>query len=176
MPYTSNDNNLICVAQIMGPHGIRGYVKIQFFGEDPNLLDQYGPLIDSTGQKAFALKRQQFHKDHWLVSIDGYKDRNDIEKLKGTKLFIERHRLPDLSDNEFYYEDLVGLKVRYQDNLHFGIVTAVHNFGASDLLEIMPKNGTSFFLPFNGENILEINVEENYIEIDPIDGIIESED
>lgn len=63
-------------------------------------------------------------------------DRTAAEALKGRKLFVERARLPPPADDEFYHEDLIGLAAVAPNGAALGVVVAVQNYGAGDLLEI----------------------------------------
>jgi 16S rRNA processing protein RimM len=75
--------------------------------------------------------------------------REQAQALRGLRLYIERADLPDPGEDEFYIADLVGLAVLSPEGEALGAVKAVHNFGAGDLLEIMPMDGAPTWLaPF----------------------------
>lgn len=141
----------ICIGKITGPHGVKGLVKILPYCEDITLLEQVEEL-------KITLKNPS--GKYMLAEIEGVGTREQAEDIAGTELWIARDKLPELPDNEeFYIEDLIGLKAVDTDGNDAGTVIAVHNFGAGDLLEIKPPTGETYLLPFTKENVPEINSE-----------------
>ena len=140
----------ILIGKITTAHGIKGFVKVQFYGENIDLLDQYGALYTSkSGQNQIELEIKNQQKDVWVCAVEGVNDRNQAEALRGTQLYIDADLLPELEDEEeFYYNDLIGMSVQDVDGNKIGKVTNVENFGAGDLLEIKLNKGKSFYLPF----------------------------
>jgi len=111
------------------------------------------------------------HKNIFITKLEGIKDRNESEKLHGTKLYILRDELKELEDEDtFYYTDLIGLSVKNKEGEEIGSVLKVDNFGAGDLLEIKPKNGKSFLLPFKDEYVPTVDIKNNYVTVNIPEG------
>lgn len=155
----------VCLGEISTAHGVRGLVRIRVYGDDPQAFTAYGPLFTSeSGDKTLTIRMKNAANKFWLAEVDGVADRNAAELLRGTKLWIERDKLPaPADDDEFYYEDLVGMSVRTEADGEVGVVIAVENFGASDLIEVKPPVGHSFYIPFADEYIVEVNMQANSI-------------
>jgi 16S rRNA processing protein RimM len=93
--------------------------------------------------------------------------------LRGTQLYIDRDQLPDTDDGEYYIEDLIGLKVVDGQGTDIGEVIAVDNFGASDLLDIKPTTGgSSFYLPYTEETVLEVDIEDGLLKVEIPEGLL----
>ncbi len=86
-------------------------------------------------------------------------DRNAAESLKGTELFVSRSALPAVKDEEFYHADLIGLRAEDGEGRMLGTVSAIHNFGAGDVIEIKRDDGDSVMLPFTREIVPVIEIE-----------------
>ena len=142
-----NGTRLICLGVITSVHGVRGQVKLRSFTTSPDDITSYGPLIDKHG-KAFALVINGETKDALIATVDGVTTREQAEKLKGTELFVPRSALPKPSADEYYHEDLVGIRLLTESGISYGTVVAVHNFGAGDLIAIRPAEGGEEMLPF----------------------------
>ena len=99
----------ICVAQIGGPHGIRGEVKLKSFTADPLAMKDYGPLTSEDGSAQFEIETVRPAKSHLVARFRGVDDRNAAERLTNLKLFVPRDRLPPPAADEFYHADLIGL-------------------------------------------------------------------
>jgi 16S rRNA processing protein RimM len=166
---------LVCVGQVTGAHGVRGLVKLTSFTSEPAAVAAYGPLTDESGTRRFALALKGQVKGHFLAAIEGVQDRDVAEALAGTRLFVERDRLPAADEEEFYHADLIGLAAVTPDGVLLGRVAALHNFGAGDLVEIALEGGGRPLLPFDRLTVPEIDIAGGRIVIDPPAGLLDRE-
>lgn len=147
----------LLLGKIATAHGVRGLVKVLVLGDDPQRLESCGPAWTAeTGGRALNLRMKNPMGKYYIAAIDGLSDRNEAELLRNTELWIDRDKLPDTEDGTYYYADLTGLAVVDGNGALYGHVIAVENFGASDLLEIKPENGPSFYVPFVDDYVLEV--------------------
>src|SRR4051812_14009123 len=131
----------VCIAQIGAAHGVRGEVRLKAFTEDPLSVTRYGALETEDGRQRLEIEAVRPAKDMLVARLKGISDRDAAGALKNVRLFVPRERLPQPEADEFYHADLVGLTAEKQNGETVGIVKAVHNFGAGDLLEIEPAQG-----------------------------------
>lgn len=158
----------VCVGAIAGAHGVKGEVRIRSFTQFPEDCFAYGPLYDEAGKLLVEPKSAQPQKNHFIVKTDGKRSREDWEALKGTRLYVPRAALPEPEEDEFYYDDLLNLRVIHMDGRELGRVKAVQNFGADDLLEIVaPDKKTAYYLPFTKAVIPTIRLAEGELIADP---------
>jgi 16S rRNA processing protein RimM len=158
----------ICVAQIGGPHGIRGEVKLKSFTADPMAVSEYGPLDSEDGSACFVLEALRPAKGHLIARLRGVKDRSAAERLTNLKLFVARARLPKPGAEEFYHADLIGLSAVTADGARFGTVVAVHDFGAGDILELAPAaGGPAIMLPFTETFVPSVDIAAGRIVVAP---------
>ena len=149
----------IRVARIGAAHGIRGEVKLWSFTQDPLAVANYGPLETEDGARRFEIEAARPGKDFLVARLKGIGDRNAAEKLRNTDLFVPRDRLPPIEEADtFYHADLIGLAADGADGAPLGTVTAIHNFGAGDLIEITPAQGEPLLLPFNATTVPGIDL------------------
>ena len=156
----------VCLGVIATAHGVKGLVKIRCDADAPSILN--GPLYTSEkGQDTLTLTLKNSMGKYWLATVDGITDRDEALALRGTKLWLDRNKLPDLDDeDEFYIQDLVGLKAQDKNGNEIGKVIAVDNFGAGDLIEIKPLKGESYYVPFTKDNVPDLSLTEKYIVIE----------
>jgi len=151
-------DNLICLAEIVGVHGIKGMLKIKAFGDNPDDLPDYAPLCDDTG-KEYKFLTYNPHGNIYLASLAGVTDRTQAEKLRGTKLYVTRDLLPAIKDEGTYYHtDLIGIAAKDESGTVIGKIISVGNFGAGDLLEIKPVKGASYFVPFTNAVVPHVDL------------------
>jgi 16S rRNA processing protein RimM len=129
----------ILVGVFGAPHGVRGEVRLKSYTADPAAIRTYGPLLDASGTRRFVIEAlRPTGKDMFVARVKGVSDRESAEALNGTQLFVARDVLPAPEEEEFYYADLIGLRVDSEHGEVLGSVIALHNFGAGDILEIAP--------------------------------------
>ena len=154
----------VCVARIGAAHGVRGEVKLWSFTEDPEAIAGYGPLETEDGTRRFEIESLRAAKDHLVARLKGVDSRNAAEALRNVDLYVPRERLPAIDeDDTFYVADLVGLTAVTPEGDTLGTVTAVHNFGAGDIVEIKPAGGAPLMLSFTDANVPEVDVKAGRI-------------
>jgi 16S rRNA processing protein RimM len=161
----------ICVAQIGAAHGIRGEVRLRSFTEDPMAITSYGPLESEDGARRFEIEALRPSKDLFVARLAGVNDRNAAEQLTNVKLYVSRERLPPAAEGEFYHADLVGLAAVTPDGTSLGTVTAVHNFGAGDVIEIKPENGETLLVPFTDTTVPEVDIAGGRMVVVPLTAV-----
>ena len=159
---------LVLLGRINAAQGLRGEVRITSFTESPESITAYGPLTDQHGRR-FTIESLRVIKGSVLAArLAGVADRSAAEKLKGVELYAEKNRLPAAEDNEWYYDDLVGLLAEGEDSEEIGEVVAVQNYGAGDLLEIRLKDSRQTLLvPFTEAAVPKVDVKAGRIVVIP---------
>ncbi len=153
--------SLLKVARIGAAHGLKGYVKCHFMLDDLALAELINPYCDRDGQQHYSLSLVGEAGKHSIISIEGVRDRTQAEALRGLELYIPADRLPQPDDDEFYYDQLVGLEVVDASGALCGHVHAVHDFGAGDILEIVLMSGNTSrreMVPFTREVVPQIDI------------------
>jgi len=158
----------VCVGQIGAPHGVRGEVRLRSFTAEPEAIAGYGPLEAEDG-RILEIESLRPAKNHFVATLSGIGDRDAAERLTNLKLFVPRERLPQiLVADEFYHADLVGLAVVDRAGEKLGTVTAIHNFGAGDLIEVRADgSGDTELVPFDETNVPSIDIAAGKIVVDP---------
>jgi 16S rRNA processing protein RimM len=159
----------ICVARIGAAHGVRGEVKLWSFTESPADVASYGPLETADGTRRFEIESLRAAKDHFVARLAGVSDRDAAQALRNTDLYVPRDRLPPIdAADTFYHADLVGLSAVTQEGEPLGAVSAIHNFGAGDVIEIKPAaGGESLMVPFTEAAVPMIDMKARRLVVVP---------
>ena len=160
------------MGRIGAAHGIKGEVRITSFTEQPLALKDYGPLATDKPGLVIEIESARATTNVLVARLKGVTDRNAAEKLNGVELYVERDRLPPAGeDDDFYHADLIGLEARLSDGTVLGTVTAIPNYGASDLVEVRDaRTGDTFLYPFTKTVVPEVRLADGYIVIEvPLD-------
>jgi 16S rRNA processing protein RimM len=162
-------DRLILMGVFGAPQGVRGEIRVKSLTGEPGAIGAYGPLTDKGGTRAFAFESLRPLKDGMLVArLAGVSTREAAETLKNVELFVRRDQMPPPSENEFYYDDLVGLEAVDAAGSPLGRVVSLMNYGAGDVLEIAPaQGGETLLLPFTKRVAPRIDFDAGRIVIEP---------
>lgn len=170
MPSSATSQRLVLMGAILGAHGIKGEVKVKSFAAKPADIAEYGPLTDTKHKRSFDLSivgTGDAVKGVLIGRIAGITDRNAAEALKGVELFVDRDRLPAPDDPEEYYlADLIGLAAFDGKGAKLGEIVSVDNYGAGDLLLVVPADGEGFVVPFAKAFVPVVDVKGSRVVLD----------
>lgn len=168
--------NPILMAVIGAPHGIKGELRVKPFTGDPMALADYGPLYDTDGRR-FDIADLRPAKGVVVVRFRQVHDRNAAEVLTGTALHVDRSVLAETEEGEFYHADLIGLEVRDETGRTIGRVSAFHDFGGGDIMEVEYPGGRTVLVPFTRAAVPLVDMEARFVGIDAIAaGIVDEGD
>jgi 16S rRNA processing protein RimM len=157
----------ICIGAIAGAFGVTGEVRLKSFCTNPADLAAYGALSSEDGSRQFRITLTKPVAGGFGARIAGVTTREAAEALRGTSLFVDRARLPSLPDDEFYHADLVGLDVVDTGGEPLGKVSAVHNHGAGDILEISStRHKSALLLPFTKAIVPNVDLKAGRLIVD----------
>lgn len=144
--------------KILTTHGIKGDVKVQPSTD----FDRFKKgqrlyiLHQNTYTEVIVSEAKPFGK-YLLVNFEQMKDINLVEKFHLDDLYIsEEDREEELSEDEYYYNDLIGLPVVNEDNEDRGIVKEIKSLPQCDYLYVL-YHGKYHYIPFLNEFVLEIS-------------------
>jgi 16S rRNA processing protein RimM len=144
----------IVLAAIAGAHGIKGEVRLKLFTDTLDNLTRHARF--DAGERVIVLEAVRPDKAGMAIArLEGVRDRNAAEALRGLTLAVPRADLPPLEDGEYYVADYLGRMVVDETGNAVGTVKAIENFGASDILDIALASGGSVMVPFVADVVTE---------------------
>jgi 16S rRNA processing protein RimM len=154
------------IGTILRAHGVKGWVRARGSEALGSLASVY---ID--GRPHRVLHAQTDRGDH-LLQLEGVKDRDEADLIRGAEIFVEQEALPPLAEGEVYAADLVGCKVIDATGRELGEVTGSFPGGGHEVLEV--KGAHDFMLPLVIPQIVtEIDVKQRRIICDPPEGLVD---
>jgi len=134
---------IMVLGRIVAPFGIKGWLKIHPFGDDPLSwaeMPQWWIAADADAPAAswqpFAVQDCREHGPGLVVAFEEVTDRNRAESLKGWFVGAPREAMPATAENEYYWRDLTGLTVENRAGEVLGTVTGLLSTGAHDVLRV----------------------------------------
>ena len=167
----SKDNYLL-VGIITSTFGIKGELKVQIVTSSVDARFKVGnSLYVKMNKNTYVLNKItscRFHKGMALVTFNDIYDINLVNEFIGKELYVNRGELNDLEDDEYYCDDLIGLKVYNQNDEYLGTVTDVIDVPSAAILEVINED-KKVLIPFVNEFIILIDDEK--IVINEIEGL-----
>ncbi len=166
---------LVTMGRIVAPYGIQGWIKIQPFTQQQRSLLDY-PQWQVGREDDWQLRSVEVAKVHGatvVAKLKGVTDREQAAALQGMRIAVSRDDFPEPATNEFYWADLVGLKVVNADGVALGSVTRVFETGANDVLVVEDQvaneevaNQRERLLPFIAPVIRQVDIAGGTIIVD----------
>ncbi len=157
------------VGKIIGTHGIKGEVKVKS-ESDFNRFKKGNVLYIRINNEYIEIKidSHRVHKGFDLITFNKLDNINLVLSYVGHDIYTE-HSPSDLNDDEYFIEDLVGLKVVDTHGVNLGKVVDLIEVPQGHILEIN-NDGKKSLIPFIGEFVKEIK--DDVIIIETIEGLI----
>lgn len=168
----SDKDEKIVVGKINGVHGVKGWVKV-FSNTDPREgITKYNPWflkhpnINAGQWREIKVEAGRPQAKTVIAKLEGYDDRDEALQLVGAEIAISSDQLKPLGQHEYYWRDLIGLRVINQQDVELGVVDSLFETGANDVLVV--KDGTQERLvPWTlGHAVLEVDLEQGVIRVD----------
>ena len=171
------------VGKIVNTQALRGEVRVMATTDFPEERFKIGAtLAIFNGDKLVEIVEvdgHRLHKNFNLLHFKGKDNINDVEKFKGFDLKVAgtEREADELDENEFYYDDIIGLEVYTTDEIYLGKVREITSLPSNDVWAIQrPNKGKDILIPYIEDIVLEIDLSGNRVVIEPMDGLIEDVD
>ena len=163
----NNQENWIVIARFGRPHGVKGFVTVHSFTEPRDNVLKYAnwhAFINNKWQP-MKLLRAEVQNKSIIVQIEGYPERESVAFLTNIEIAIQRGQLATLEPGEYYWHQLIGMKVINQQGEPFGNVTEIIPTGANDVLVV--EGNKRHLIPYLlGQFILDIDSKQQIITVD----------
>lgn len=130
-------------------YGVRGGLRVYSYTEPRENIVRYSPWHVRTGAgwQEMAVRDGRAHGKGVVVWLEGCTDRDAAAQLVGADVAVRRSQLPELPAGEYYWTDLIGLRVTSQSGAPLGIVVSLMETAAHDVL-VVASDGQERLIPF----------------------------
>ena len=163
------------VGVITSTHGLRGEVKVYPTTDNPQRFKRLKQVILDTGKEKLELEIEgvKFFKQMVILKFKDIDNINDVEKYRQKKLLVTRENAVRLGRDEYFIADLMELQVLDEEGKEIGRLRDVMQTGANDVYVIDMTDGRELLLPAIKQCVLEINVEEGWIRVHILEGLLD---
>lgn len=126
------------MGRVIAPFGVKGWMKIQSFAAEPAALPAQSRwwLQLRDGWKEFSVPEARVHGAGVVAKLEGFDTPEAVAALGRVDVAVPRDCLPPAPAGEYYWFDLVGLRVENLAGDDLGVVAAVMDNGAQSVLEV----------------------------------------
>lgn len=158
-------SNFLPTGQIVNTHGLKGYVKVMPWADDPSdLLDFDRFFIDG---KEYEVEYSAQQKTMVLLKLAGIDDVDAAARLRNKEIAICRDDI-ELEEGVVFIADLIGLPV-LADGVEIGKITEVLTPPGNDVYVV--KGEHEYMIPAVQEFIESLNPEDGFIRVKLIEGM-----
>ncbi len=168
-------NKLVSVAKILNFHGIKGEAKNGFSKKNTDFIQTmtHAFIKTDTDFVEVNILSVKFNNKCAIMKFEGINSIDELMEYKGCSLYVPEEDLKeDLDEDEFLTSDLVGMEV-FTNDKKIAVVVGLSNNGGTDLLTVKTASGKISYVPFVKDICKEIDMENNRIIIEHLEGLIE---
>jgi 16S rRNA processing protein RimM len=162
-----HNDDLVIMGYVCGTFGVRGWIKVRAETEFADSLFDY-PVwwLGKGGEwKSYSFVDGQVQPKALVAQLEGVNGKEQSDALRGMQIAVPRNELPPAEEDEYYWNDLIGLSVCNLQGEALGSVTELMETGANDVL-VVDDAAVRRLIPFVATVVLEVNLAERRIVVD----------
>lgn len=170
------------VGRIVNSFGIKGEFKViadTDFPEERFAKDAKLTILDQqTAVRTLTVESSRLSKGTYIIKFKEIDDINEVEKFKNMWLAIDEEQQQNLDDHEYYYHEIIGLTVRTTEGKELGKIKDILGLGSNDVWVVQRQKAKTkdALIPYIEDVVKEVNVDEGYVLIELMEGLIDDED
>ena len=157
--------NFIPLGVVARPFGIRGEIKVKPYNRLTTWFDRAEtvwlrarPEDEPSPYRVLNTRR---HQEFIVLTLDGVRDRDGADALKGAEAVAPEDSLEPLEENEYYWTQLIGLKAETEDGAAVGEVVRIEEtapeLDGNDVLVVFGERGETQ-IPASTEAIVKVDL------------------
>ncbi|MEZ5449743.1 MAG: ribosome maturation factor RimM [Thiolinea sp.] len=163
----SQPDSIVTLGKIAGVFGVQGWVKVFSYTQNREDIFRYCPwFLQRQGVwQEIALLQGQSQGKGLIAHLEGISDRDQAMALNGSLIGVQRDTLPTLADDEFYWSDLIGLRVETINGQSLGIIERLVETGSNDVMIV--KGERERWLPWIINDVVQqVSLSEGLVRVD----------
>ena len=165
---------MVVMGRVTAPFGVKGWFKVYTLTAQPdNLVDYPVWWLRREGDwREVKVITAKVQGNTLVAQLAGVETREAAAALRGSEIGVPREQLPAAGSDEFYWADLIGLRVVNTEQQELGRVIRIVQTGANDVLVVADEDGGKrgvageILIPFIADAIKEVNIAAGLIAVD----------
>ena len=165
----------VLLGKVIATHGLRGQLRVVLFSGDFSSVAGLDSVIlkgTTSGMDTFAVAAIARHGKKVLITLKDFDSINQVLNLVGRELYVRREQLPELSEGEYYWCDLLGLKVVTDQGENLGILADIIATGSNDVY-VVKSGEKEYLIPALEDVVREVNLDDGVMKVSPLEGLFD---
>lgn len=170
-----SSDDLIVLGKVTGTHGIRGELKISCYsGEYETLLALSSILLKGVRGEMVQVEvdSARVHCGKAVIKLKNLDSINEVGHLLNMELVIRRNQLPETEAGEYYWHDLIGLKVYLHDGQPLGVLSDIFATGSNDVYVVKGED-REYLIPATEDVVRDIDLTGGTMQVSPLEGLFD---
>jgi len=167
--------DLISIGRVVRTQGIRGQIKVILYSgpchDRPELKEVWLGQVEGTASR-MRISEAKAHKKALVIKLEGIDSIDEAHELVSSEVMVPRSSLAALPEGEYYWFQLIGLKVLDEKGRSYGSIREIIETGSNDVY-VARQGEEEFLIPATEDVIRNIDLEEGIIVIEPLPGLFD---
>ena len=163
------------MGKVIRPHGLDGCLRIWSYASSELSFLEAGKvfLTHDSGElhehKVISVKP---HKNILLMQLEDLRSIEDAERYRGADVSVRKDALHRKEEEEYYWHELIGLKVYTDTGEFLGTLRHVLHTGGNDIY-VVQEGEREILIPAIRDVVQEIDLKEERVTISPMEGLLD---
>ena len=165
---------MVRIGRIVGIHGVRGALRFKPDNPDSDTIDEIESVVlelNGARREYEVVSSARAGRGAVKVELEGVAGADAAEALKGAVVMVPAESLPEVSEGEVYYFQLVGCEAHTTDGQFLGRVTEVFSNGANDVM-VVREGSHETLIPVIEDVVKSIDLDARRVTIEPVPGLL----
>ncbi len=159
----------LVLGKLRRAHGVQGEIALEVQTRMLELLEPESIVYVGEEHQVLTIEKSRWKQDLLLLKFFGIDDRTNVSVLTNELVYIKADELPTLTDDEFYFHDLLGLEVVFTSGEIIGVLEEILETGANDVFLVRDQAGKEVLIPVVEEFIIDVDIENGKILVEPFE-------
>lgn len=172
------ENSLLLVGRVVKTQGIKGHVRVFSFGEGTATFCRGKTIYLKNAQGVvtpFTIESSRAHRQLTILAVQGVNRIEEARELVGCLIYLPKDSLEELPADEYYWHQLIGLKVKTERGTFLGTLERIFSTGSNDVFVVQGGNG-EILIPATDEVVLQVDLKGGFLVIRPLEGLLARDD
>ncbi len=166
---------LLLVGKVIKPHGFKGLIRAWSYARTIDSFLHSGTVffkLENRHPVEHRITDVKPHKNFFIISIEGIKTFDGADSLRGADILVEKDQLTRNSKDEFFWFELINLKVYLDSGEYLGAIKEIIPTGSNDVY-VVKQNSSEFLIPAIYEVVKKIDLDKGEMIITAMDGLLD---
>ncbi len=164
--------NALVLGKFVGHFGVKGWLKVVSYTRPVDEIFQYSTLwvkahLATGGWREVSFEQTRSQEKRLAAKINGINNREQAEAFINCEIAVAESELVFLPEGEYYWRQLIGLRMRNLEDVDFGVVDHILETGANDVLVVKDcENKLERLVPWTKDVVSEVDLQKLTIVVD----------